>query len=151
MSTSRLIILLCVSDKVPVSGFNDKIKVVYYRALYPFEARSHDEISIQPGDLVMVSTKHYSKVFSKRLAVYSSVPQTCFFQVRLFLFLWPAPWPWRVRLCSSKIKQFHDCLIVWPSWSPKPCWPVRVILTCFDFFLWPLPKRNSTQTSSHVG
>ncbi|KAF5909210.1 intersectin-1 isoform X1, partial [Clarias magur] len=43
------------SDKVSVSGFNqDKVRVVYYRALYPFEARSHDEISIQPGDIVMV-------------------------------------------------------------------------------------------------
>ncbi|XP_062866960.1 intersectin-1 isoform X1 [Trichomycterus rosablanca] len=42
-------------DKVPMSGFNqDTVKVVYYRALYPFEARSHDEISIQPGDIVMV-------------------------------------------------------------------------------------------------
>uniref|UniRef100_A0A8C5C2K3 Intersectin 1 (SH3 domain protein) n=1 Tax=Gadus morhua TaxID=8049 RepID=A0A8C5C2K3_GADMO len=28
--------------------------VVYYRALYPFDARSHDEISIAPGDIVMV-------------------------------------------------------------------------------------------------
>ncbi|XP_049325973.1 intersectin-1 isoform X5 [Astyanax mexicanus] len=44
-----------VGDKVPMSGFNqDKVRVVYYRALYPFEARSHDEITIQPGDIVMV-------------------------------------------------------------------------------------------------
>uniref|UniRef100_A0A8C2X5E5 Intersectin-1 n=1 Tax=Cyclopterus lumpus TaxID=8103 RepID=A0A8C2X5E5_CYCLU len=28
--------------------------VVYYRALYPFDARSHDEISIAPGDVIMV-------------------------------------------------------------------------------------------------
>ncbi|XP_035250130.1 intersectin-1-like isoform X3 [Anguilla anguilla] len=43
------------TEKVPVSGFNqDKVKVVFYRALYPFEARSHDEITIQPGDIVMV-------------------------------------------------------------------------------------------------
>ncbi|KAF4075175.1 hypothetical protein AMELA_G00231600 [Ameiurus melas] len=42
-------------DKVSMSGFNqEKVRVVYYRALYPFEARSHDEISIQPGDIVMV-------------------------------------------------------------------------------------------------
>uniref|UniRef100_A0A670K317 Intersectin-1 n=1 Tax=Podarcis muralis TaxID=64176 RepID=A0A670K317_PODMU len=27
---------------------------VYYRALYPFESRSHDEITIQPGDIIMV-------------------------------------------------------------------------------------------------
>ncbi|KAF7689532.1 hypothetical protein HF521_012885 [Silurus meridionalis] len=42
-------------DKISMSGFNqEKVRVVYYRALYPFEARSHDEISIQPGDIVMV-------------------------------------------------------------------------------------------------
>ncbi|XP_035390788.1 intersectin-1 isoform X2 [Electrophorus electricus] len=42
-------------DKVSVSSLGqEKVKVVYYRALYPFEARSHDEISIQPGDIVMV-------------------------------------------------------------------------------------------------
>ncbi|XP_012882884.1 PREDICTED: intersectin-1 [Dipodomys ordii] len=31
----------------------ENVKVVYYRALYPFESRSHDEITIQPGDIVM--------------------------------------------------------------------------------------------------
>nr|XP_029523840.1 intersectin-1-like isoform X2 [Oncorhynchus nerka] len=42
-------------DKIPVTGFNqDKVKVVFYRALYPFDARSHDEITITPGDIVMV-------------------------------------------------------------------------------------------------
>ncbi|XP_076839345.1 LOW QUALITY PROTEIN: intersectin-1-like [Brachyhypopomus gauderio] len=42
-------------DKVPISSLSqEKVKVVYYRALYPFDARSHDEISIQPGDIVMV-------------------------------------------------------------------------------------------------
>ncbi|XP_036396037.1 intersectin-1-like isoform X2 [Megalops cyprinoides] len=42
-------------EKIPVSGFNqDKVKVVFYRALYPFDARSHDEITIQPGDIIMV-------------------------------------------------------------------------------------------------
>lgn len=42
-----------------MSGFNqEKVRVVYYRALYPFEARSHDEISIQPGDIVMVNNQH---------------------------------------------------------------------------------------------
>uniref|UniRef100_A0A3B4EIV0 Intersectin-1 n=1 Tax=Pygocentrus nattereri TaxID=42514 RepID=A0A3B4EIV0_PYGNA len=42
-------------DKVPISGLNqEKVRVVYYRTLYPFEARSHDEITIQPGDIVMV-------------------------------------------------------------------------------------------------
>uniref|UniRef100_A0A8C9WUD9 Intersectin-1 n=1 Tax=Scleropages formosus TaxID=113540 RepID=A0A8C9WUD9_SCLFO len=44
------------TEKAPMSSFNqDKVKVVFYRALYPFEARSHDEISIQPGDIVMVN------------------------------------------------------------------------------------------------
>ncbi len=43
-------------DKIPVTGFNqENVKVVYYRTLYPFEARSHDEITIHPGDIVMVS------------------------------------------------------------------------------------------------
>ncbi|KAL1022328.1 hypothetical protein UPYG_G00025200 [Umbra pygmaea] len=42
-------------DKIPVTGFNqDMVKVVFYRALYPFDARSHDEITITPGDIVMV-------------------------------------------------------------------------------------------------
>ena len=47
---------MCVStEKVPVCGFNqDQVKVVFYRALYPFDARSHDEITITPGDIVMV-------------------------------------------------------------------------------------------------
>lgn len=50
---------LCFLDKMSMSGFNqEKVRVVYYRALYPFEARSHDEISIQPGDIVMVSNQH---------------------------------------------------------------------------------------------
>uniref|UniRef100_A0A4W5MR85 Intersectin-1 n=1 Tax=Hucho hucho TaxID=62062 RepID=A0A4W5MR85_9TELE len=43
------------TNKIPVTGFNqDKVKVVFYRALYPFDARSHDEITITPGDIVMV-------------------------------------------------------------------------------------------------
>ncbi|KAM7385237.1 hypothetical protein PAMP_001330 [Pampus punctatissimus] len=44
-------------QKAPVSSFdqqNQPVKVVYYRALYPFDARSHDEISITPGDVIMV-------------------------------------------------------------------------------------------------
>uniref|UniRef100_A0A8C5AQ49 Intersectin 1 (SH3 domain protein) n=1 Tax=Gadus morhua TaxID=8049 RepID=A0A8C5AQ49_GADMO len=42
-------------QKVPVTSFDQQpMKVVYYRALYPFDARSHDEISIAPGDIVMV-------------------------------------------------------------------------------------------------
>ncbi|XP_078144909.1 intersectin-1 [Centroberyx gerrardi] len=44
-------------QKASVSSFDQQqppVKVVYYRALYPFDARSHDEISIAPGDIVMV-------------------------------------------------------------------------------------------------
>ncbi|XP_071393167.1 intersectin-1 [Centroberyx affinis] len=44
-------------QKTSVSSFDQQqppVKVVYYRALYPFDARSHDEISIAPGDIVMV-------------------------------------------------------------------------------------------------
>lgn len=49
---------LLLADKIPVTGFNqDKVKVVFYRALYPFDARSHDEITITPGDIVMVRGK----------------------------------------------------------------------------------------------
>ncbi|MGH0133905.1 UNVERIFIED_CONTAM: hypothetical protein FKN15_067391 [Acipenser sinensis] len=43
------------AEKLPVTGFDqDKVKVVFYRALYPFDARSLDEITIQPGDIVLV-------------------------------------------------------------------------------------------------
>ncbi|XP_026165745.1 intersectin-1 isoform X5 [Mastacembelus armatus] len=42
-------------QKVSASSFEQQpVKVVYYRALYPFDARSHDEISITPGDVIMV-------------------------------------------------------------------------------------------------
>lgn len=58
-------------QKVTVSGFGQPppqqppqqqqqpVKVVYYRALYPFDARSHDEISITPGDVIMVCINMY--------------------------------------------------------------------------------------------
>ncbi|XP_014390686.1 PREDICTED: intersectin-1 [Myotis brandtii] len=43
------------AEKGPLTiSAQENVKVVYYRALYPFESRSHDEISIQPGDIVMV-------------------------------------------------------------------------------------------------
>ncbi|XP_054456460.1 intersectin-1 isoform X1 [Anoplopoma fimbria] len=49
---------VCSFDqKTPVCSFDQQqqpVKVVYYRALYPFDARSHDEISIAPGDVIMV-------------------------------------------------------------------------------------------------
>ncbi|XP_042724463.1 intersectin-1 isoform X2 [Lagopus leucura] len=41
--------------KAPLTiSAQEDVKIVYYRALYPFESRSHDEITIQPGDIVMV-------------------------------------------------------------------------------------------------
>ncbi|XP_065597816.1 intersectin-1 isoform X5 [Cyrtonyx montezumae] len=43
------------AGKAPLSiSAQEDVKIVYYRALYPFESRSHDEITIQPGDIVMV-------------------------------------------------------------------------------------------------
>ncbi|XP_037593577.1 intersectin-1 isoform X7 [Cebus imitator] len=43
------------AEKGPLTiSAQENVKVVYYRALYPFESRSHDEITIQPGDIVMV-------------------------------------------------------------------------------------------------
>lgn len=43
------------AEKGPLTiSSQENVKVVYYRALYPFESRSHDEITIQPGDIVMV-------------------------------------------------------------------------------------------------
>ncbi|KAI2596056.1 intersectin 1, partial [Homo sapiens] len=42
------------AEKGPLTiSAQENVKVVYYRALYPFESRSHDEITIQPGDIVM--------------------------------------------------------------------------------------------------
>uniref|UniRef100_A0A8C9ML79 Intersectin-1 n=1 Tax=Serinus canaria TaxID=9135 RepID=A0A8C9ML79_SERCA len=42
-------------EKAPLTiSAQEDVKIVYYRALYPFESRSHDEITIQPGDIVMV-------------------------------------------------------------------------------------------------
>ncbi|XP_062906393.1 intersectin-1 isoform X3 [Mobula hypostoma] len=37
-----------------VNTDQDGVKVVYYKALYPFEARSHDELTIHPGNIIMV-------------------------------------------------------------------------------------------------
>ncbi|KAM6100390.1 intersectin-1 isoform 4-T6 [Theristicus caerulescens] len=43
------------AEKAPLNiSAQEDVKIVYYRALYPFESRSHDEITIQPGDIVMV-------------------------------------------------------------------------------------------------
>nr|ACE60215.1 intersectin 1 short form (predicted) [Sorex araneus] len=46
------------AEKGPLTiSTQENVKVVYYRALYPFESRSHDEITIQPGDIVMVRVR----------------------------------------------------------------------------------------------
>ncbi|XP_018100331.1 intersectin-1 isoform X3 [Xenopus laevis] len=42
------------TEKAPLTINQGDVKVVYYRALYPFDARSHDEITIEPGDIIMV-------------------------------------------------------------------------------------------------
>ncbi|XP_069616890.1 intersectin-1 isoform X1 [Ranitomeya imitator] len=42
------------TEKAPLTISQGDVKVVYYRALYPFDARSHDEIAIHPGDIIMV-------------------------------------------------------------------------------------------------
>lgn len=53
---SYLCFCIC-SGKAPLTiSAQEDVKIVYYRALYPFESRSHDEITIQPGDIVMVRT-----------------------------------------------------------------------------------------------
>uniref|UniRef100_A0A670K8Z3 Intersectin 1 n=1 Tax=Podarcis muralis TaxID=64176 RepID=A0A670K8Z3_PODMU len=45
---------VCI-EKAPLTiSAPEDVKIVYYRALYPFESRSHDEITIQPGDIIMV-------------------------------------------------------------------------------------------------
>ncbi|XP_026556347.1 intersectin-1 isoform X2 [Pseudonaja textilis] len=43
------------AEKAPLTfSAQEDVKIVYYRALYPFESRSHDEITVQPGDIIMV-------------------------------------------------------------------------------------------------
>ncbi|KAF6119244.1 intersectin 1 [Phyllostomus discolor] len=52
------------AEKGPLTiSAQENVKVVYYRALYPFESRSHDEITIQPGDIVMVRTAPATRGF----------------------------------------------------------------------------------------
>uniref|UniRef100_A0A4W3J9E3 Intersectin 1 n=1 Tax=Callorhinchus milii TaxID=7868 RepID=A0A4W3J9E3_CALMI len=48
------LLFIWIDKPSPVNIDQDGVKVVYYRALYPFEARSHDELTIQPGDVIMV-------------------------------------------------------------------------------------------------
>ncbi|XP_073473263.1 intersectin-1 isoform X1 [Aquarana catesbeiana] len=42
------------TEKAPLMISQGDVKVVYYRSLYPFDARSPDEITITPGDIIMV-------------------------------------------------------------------------------------------------
>ncbi|XP_041439354.1 intersectin-1-like isoform X3 [Xenopus laevis] len=42
------------TEKAPLTINQGTVKVVYYRGLYPFDARSLDEVTIQPGDIIMV-------------------------------------------------------------------------------------------------
>lgn len=66
-------------QKASASAFDQQqqqqpVKVVYYRALYPFDARSHDEISITPGDVIMVCSlqkKLLSQMNSAKLTTVS--------------------------------------------------------------------------------
>ncbi|KAG7228410.1 hypothetical protein INR49_007582, partial [Caranx melampygus] len=53
-STRRQRPVALTSSSSSSSSSSPPVKVVYYRALYPFDARSHDEISIAPGDVIMV-------------------------------------------------------------------------------------------------
>uniref|UniRef100_A0A3Q4GLA1 Intersectin 1 (SH3 domain protein) n=1 Tax=Neolamprologus brichardi TaxID=32507 RepID=A0A3Q4GLA1_NEOBR len=53
------------------------VKVVYYRALYPFDARSHDEISITPGDVIMVCSLQKNLLSDDELSsLQSAMPET---------------------------------------------------------------------------
>ena len=44
-----------VDDAAQVESTPDTSEVVKYRALYEFRARNQDEISFQPGDIILVS------------------------------------------------------------------------------------------------
>ncbi|XP_051840874.1 intersectin-1 isoform X1 [Antechinus flavipes] len=51
------------TEKGPLTiSTQEDVKVVYYRALYPFESRSHDEITIQPGDIVMEHERKKNRI-----------------------------------------------------------------------------------------
>ena len=44
-----------VDDPAPIEKTQDTSGVIKYRALYEFKARNQDEISFQPGDIILVS------------------------------------------------------------------------------------------------
>lgn len=43
------------ADTAPIESTQDTSGVIKYRALYEFRARNQDEISFQPGDIILVS------------------------------------------------------------------------------------------------
>lgn len=60
---------VCI-EKAPLTiSAPEDVKIVYYRALYPFESRSHDEITIQPGDIIMVR-EEYSVTQKHKCCIY---------------------------------------------------------------------------------
>lgn len=46
--------LLFTGNAVNVSESRNSVALVNYRALYPFEARNHDEMSFNTGDVIQV-------------------------------------------------------------------------------------------------
>lgn len=46
--------LILSGNAVSVSESRSSVALVNYRALYPFEARNHDEMSFNTGDIIQV-------------------------------------------------------------------------------------------------
>lgn len=46
--------LILSGNAVSVSESRNSVALVNYRALYPFEARNHDEMSFNTGDIIQV-------------------------------------------------------------------------------------------------
>uniref|UniRef100_A0A670K7Z8 Intersectin 1 n=1 Tax=Podarcis muralis TaxID=64176 RepID=A0A670K7Z8_PODMU len=117
---------VCI-EKAPLTiSAPEDVKIVYYRALYPFESRSHDEITIQPGDIIMVDESqtgepgwlggelkgktgwfpaNYAERISENEITNSVKP---FKPVIPFFFSWPA---------STSDKQETDN---WDAWAAQP-------------------------------
>ncbi|KAG7264297.1 hypothetical protein CRUP_003873 [Coryphaenoides rupestris] len=102
-------------QKVPVTSFDQQqqpVKVVYYRALYPFDARSHDEISITPGDIVMVAnyaeripdSEAPNSLRSSATATPTQQPVAT-----------PPPAPGQSSTTSSASSNWADFSTTWPS------------------------------------
>lgn len=117
-------------QKAPVSSFDQQqqpVKVVYYRAVYPFDARSHDEISIAPGDVIMVCSMHTSLVpihlypSAVHLATYSNMCVYMFCE-QIFYCLF--------SITCVCIKSSCVCISVSFSLRPDPLWSVFVWSVC---------------------